>query len=79
MTLQRIGGLSALLCGATWLAGFALLLTLLAPLGYGTGEIDTRAVVDFIDASPGLLIAWNTTIYGVNALALAVLVVDRRA
>jgi hypothetical protein len=75
MTLQRIGGLSALVCGATYLIGFALLVTLLAPLGYGTAEIDARAVVDLINASPGILIAWNTTIYVVNALALAVLVV----
>ncbi|MGI1663575.1 hypothetical protein ACRDNQ_15150 [Palleronia sp. KMU-117] len=75
MTLQRIGGLSALVCGATYLVGFALLVTRFASLGYGTDEIDARAVVDFIGAGPGLLIAWNTTIYIVNALALAVLVV----
>ncbi|WP_372839893.1 hypothetical protein [Phaeovulum sp.] len=74
MTFQRIGGLAALVCGATYLIGFALLVTLLAPLGFGTKEIDARAVVDFIDTSPGILIAWNTTIYVVNALALAVLV-----
>jgi hypothetical protein len=75
MTLRCIGGLSALVCGATYLIGFALLFTLLAPLGYGTAEIDPRKVVDFINAKPSVLIAWNTTIYVVNALALAVLVV----
>lgn len=74
MTLQRVGGLSALVCGATYLVGFALLVTLLAPSGYGTTDIDPRAVVEVIAASPGILIAWNTTIYVVNALALAVLV-----
>jgi hypothetical protein len=74
MTLQRIGGLSALVCGATYLIGFAFLVTLLSPLGFGTAGIDARAVVDFINADPGILIFWNTTIYIVNALALAVLV-----
>lgn len=75
MMLHRIGGWCALVCGATYLIGFVLLLTLLAPLGYGTTEINPRAVVEFIAASPGILIAWNTTIYIVNAIALAVLVV----
>ncbi len=75
MTLSRVGGLAALTCAATYLFGFALLLTLLAPMGYGTSEIDTAAVVAFIHVRPGVLILWNSTIYIVNALALAVLVV----
>ena len=75
MTLTRIGGLAALVCGATYLIGFALLVTVLAPLGYGTDDIDAAAVAAFSVDHAGLLIAWNTTIYVVNALALAVLVV----
>ena len=75
MTLSRICGLAALICAATYLLGVALLVTALAPLGFGTSDIDAAAVVAFIDAKPGLMIAWNTTIYVVNALALAVLVV----
>lgn len=75
MSFQKIGGLSALICTLTYIIGFALLVTVLAPLGLGTNAIDATAVVAFIDAQPGLLIAWNTVIYIVNALALAVLVV----
>ncbi|MFA8385650.1 MAG: hypothetical protein ACEPO2_08495 [Pelagibaca sp.] len=75
LTLDRIGGLAALVCGATYIIGFALLVTLLAPLGYGSVDIDPRAVVVFIDENPRFLITWNTTIYVVNALALTVLVV----
>ncbi|SNT20090.1 hypothetical protein [Tropicimonas sediminicola] len=75
MTLQHSGGIAALLCGATYVAGFALLVTLLAPLGYGTEEIDTHAVAALAAAHPGLLIAWNSTIYIINGLALAVLTV----
>lgn len=75
MTLTRIGGVAALVCAATYLVGFAFLVTLLAPLGFGTNDIDAAAVVAFIDARPGFLFAWNTGIYVVNALALVILVV----
>ena len=75
MTLRTFGGLAALTCAATYLVGFALILTLLAPLGFGTSQVDTAAVVAFIAEQPGVLIAWNTTIYVVNALALVLLVV----
>ena len=78
MTLRIAGGLAALTCAATYLFGFALLVTVLAPLGFGSGEIDPAAVVAFIADRPGLLIVWNTLIYIVNALALAVLVVALR-
>lgn len=79
MTLRTAGGLAALTCAATYLVGFALLLTILVPLGFGSSEIDAVAVVAFAAENPGLLIAWNTTIYVVNALALAVLVVALHA
>lgn len=79
MSLQKIGGFAALTCAATYLFGFALLVTLLAPLGFGSGLPDTAAVIDFIETRPGILIAWNTVIYIINALALAVLVVALHA
>lgn len=82
MTLQIFGGWAALICAATYMVGFALLVTVLAPLGFGTEEIDAAGVVAFIGARPGVLIAWNSVIYIVNALALAGLVValhDRQA
>lgn len=75
MTLEKIGGLAALVCAATYLFGFAFLMIVLAPLGFGTGDKDTSAVVAFIDEQPGLLIVWNTVIYILNAFALVVLVV----
>lgn len=75
MTLQKIGGLAGLTCAATYLFGFAFLVTTLAPMGYGTIDIDARAVVGFIDTNPSFLILWNSVIYILNALALAVLVV----
>ena len=78
MTLRKAGGLAALTCAATYLVGFAMITTVFAPLGLGSGDIDTAAVVAFIAERPGVMIAWNTVIYVVNALALAVLVVALR-
>lgn len=74
MTLIKPGGIAAFVCAATYIVGFALLLTLLAPLGYGSDSIDPVAVVAFTADNPGLMIAWNSTIYIVNALALVLLV-----
>lgn len=75
MTLQRIGGLAALACAATYLFGFALLVTVLADSGYGSSDIVAAEVVRFTVDNQALMITWNTMIYVVNALALAVLVV----
>ncbi|MAM62206.1 DUF4386 family protein [Maritimibacter sp. UBA3975] len=76
MTLSKTGGLAALLCAITYVIGFALLLTVFAPLNFGTANIDPAQVVRFIDdGGASILIAWNLTIYVVNALALAVLTV----
>jgi len=75
MTLTRIGGLAALTCAATYIFGFALLVTTLAPLGFGTSAIDPAVVVAFMDTRAGLLIVWNSVIYILNALALVVLVI----
>jgi hypothetical protein len=75
MTLTRTGGLAALTCAATYLFGFALLVTVLAPLGYGSNDIDPAAVVAFDAARPGILTVWNSAIYVLNALALIMLVV----
>ena len=52
--------------------GFALLVTWLAPLNFGTASIDPDKVAAFIHAHPHALIIWNTLIYIVNAAALVV-------
>ena len=75
MTLQRIGGLAALTCAATYIFGFVLLVTVMADVGFGSNAIDAATVVRFTLEHQALMITWNTVIYIVNALALAVLVV----
>ena len=75
MTLQRIGGIAALVCAATYIFGFVLLVTVFADTGFGTNTIDTAGVVQFTVENQALMITWNTVIYVINSLALALLVV----
>ncbi len=75
MTMQRIGGTAALICAATYIFGFTLLVTVFAGSGFGTNEIDAAGVVRFTVENQALMITWNTVIYVLNSLALAVLVV----
>lgn len=72
--LERTGGLVGPLCAATYIFGFVFLITTLAPLGFGTQAIDVTAVISIIEDRPGFLTLWNSLIYILNALALAVLV-----
>ena len=75
MTMQRIGGIAALICAGTYIFGFTLLVTVFAESGFGTNDIDSVGVVQFTVENQALMITWNTVIYVLNALALAVLVV----
>ena len=75
MTMQRIGGIAALICAGTYIFGFTLLVTVFAESGFGTNEIDAAGVVRFTVENQALMITWNTVIYVLNSLALAVLVV----
>lgn len=74
MTMQKIGGFAALICAATYLFGIVLLVTVMAEAGFGSNDLDARDVVRFTLENQPLMIIWNTVIYVVNALALAVLV-----
>ena len=75
MTMKHMGGLAALICAGTYIFGFVLLVTVLADTGFGSSDIDAADVVRFTVDNPAILITWNTVIYIVNALALALLVV----
>lgn len=69
----RLAGGASLVAAATYLVGFVLLLTLLAPSGYGSQAADPAQVVAFMHDNPGLMRAWNLIIYVLNAAALVVL------
>jgi len=74
--LQKAGGWAALICAITYIIGFVILISVLASFGYGTDEIDANAVVKYISENPHALIFFNTTIYILNAIALAILVLS---
>ena len=69
--LTKIGGYAALGCGLTYVVGFALLMTVLAPLGDG----DYHAKIAFVAENHAVMAIWNLTIYVLNAILLAVVAV----
>ena len=74
-SLRKWGALSAFMGAATYLFGFALLGTVLAPSGYGMDDADPAGIVAFIVDNQGLMSLWNLSIYVVNGAFLAILAV----
>jgi len=73
--LKRFGAAAALLCALTYVYGFAVMLTVLAPSGIGAEHPDPATTATFFAAHHGLVSSWYLAIYVVNGLALAVLAV----
>lgn len=73
--LTKPGGYAAIGAGLTYVVGFALLTTVLAPLGYGTADKDYGAMLAFAADNHALMTAWNMTIYVANAVLLVVVAV----
>ncbi len=59
--LQRLGGLSGILAGGTWIFAFILYLTVFAPLV--AGEMDAPETVAFLRDQQALFYTWNLIIY----------------
>jgi hypothetical protein len=75
---QKMGGVAALICGATFLVGVALAFTVLAP--YATGELDPGQTVAFLVDNQTLVFVWNLIIYlvfGVFLIPLALALYQR--
>lgn len=71
--LRKAGGIAAVLEAATFLFGFALYATLLAPADYGSLAIDPVDNVEFLSDHQALLYLWYFVIYVVFGIALVVL------
>lgn len=69
--LQKIGGVAALIAAATFVVGFALFFTVLAPLS--TGTLDPTQTVAFLVDNQTILYTWNLIIYVVFGIVLVVL------
>ena len=69
--LQKAGGIAALIEAATFVVGFGLLFTLLAPMA--TGELDPGQTVAFAAEHQAVIQLWNLIIYVVFGIVLVVL------
>lgn len=70
-SLQRMGGVSALTCAATFVVGFVLFATVLLPLE--SGDLGPVQTVAFLADNGAILYLWNLTIYVIFGIFLVVL------
>ncbi len=70
-SLQRIGGLSALICAATYLVSMGLLVTLLAP--FMDTAMPFAQFMDFFLANQTIIFIWHVLMYLVNGVCLVIL------
>ncbi|MEM7343423.1 MAG: DUF4386 family protein [Chloroflexota bacterium] len=69
--LRIMGGISALIGALTYIVGFALAMTLLAPVW----DLEPAQYVAFLADNQTLMIAWHLIIYLINAVFLVILVI----
>lgn len=74
MNARQSTGIAALGTAATYFVGFSFLFTVLLPAGYGMDPTKAPDAIAFLTQHSAMLIAWNSVIYIVNAICLAVLV-----
>ena len=78
--LQKLGGLSALFEGISFIIGIALLVTVISTANYGSLDIDPIQNVVFLVENQTVLYAWNFIIYvafGVFLVVLSVALYER--
>ena len=73
-SFEKMGGWSALICAATYIFGFAVLVGPISATGFGSAEVDTPALLAYLSDNSTLMGAWYLTIYVVNGIFLALLV-----
>ena len=70
-SLQKMGGVAALIEAATYVVGLVLFATVLAP--YTIGDPDPVESVAFLADNQTIMYIWNLIIYVVNSVFLVVL------
>lgn len=79
-SLQKMGGIAALFDAMTFVLGFALLFTLLAPAGYFDAGADPLQNAAFLADNQAIMYLWHLTIYvvfGVFLVIVALALYDR--
>jgi len=69
-TLQKMGGIAALIGAATNLLGLGVYLALLAPKGYGSEDLDPGQIVAFLADNQAIMHVWYQIIYLVFGVCL---------
>jgi hypothetical protein len=67
---SKMGGVAALLAASTFVVGFVLLFTIMAPMA--TGDLDPIQQVAFLADNQAILYIWNLVIYVVFGVLLVV-------
>lgn len=70
-TLQKVGGISALVCAGTYILALVLLATVLTPMADGSLAFDQ--FITFFLPHQALIFVWHFTMYLVNGTFLALL------
>jgi hypothetical protein len=70
-TLQKLGGIAALIDAATYLVSLALYFTLLAPMA--NADLDFGQFMAFFIPNQSLVFLWHLTMYMVNGIFLVIL------
>ncbi len=72
-SLQKMGGVAALIMAVTFVVGFALLFTLLVPAGYFAADVDPIQNAAFLADNQAVMYLWYLSIYVVFGVFLVVL------
>ena len=70
-TLQKMGGIAALICAATYLVAMGLFFTLLAPIA--NKDLDFGQFMAFFIENQTIVFIWHLTMYMVNGVFLVIL------
>ena len=72
--LQKMGGVAALFGAVKIIVGFVGVFTLLAPVSYGSGDVDPVQLVAFLVKNQAIMYLWKLIIFVVFGVFLVVLV-----
>lgn len=70
---QRAGGLAAIAAAATYIVGFWVFFTFIAPASYGSSQVDASEHVMFLVENEQLMQAWNLVIFVLNAILMVII------
>lgn len=73
-SLQKMGGLAALIAAGTFLVAMIIMVAVVVPAGYGSPEMTTLENVAYLAENQNLMYLWNLIAYVIFGGALVVLV-----